>query len=81
MTVDNLLELLADFDCEKKVLKGKFVYAWYNTGLRLIMVGTEEYALHVEATQKAYNSVRKRKRMKNQKNGNKLEDIGVQKNG
>ena len=81
ITIDNLLELLADCDCEKKVLKGKFVYAWYNTELRLIMVGTEEYALDVEATQKAYNSVRKTKRIKNQKNGNKLEDIGVQNNG
>ena len=81
ITIDNLLELLADCDCEKKVLKGKFVYAWYNTELRLIMVGTEGYALNVEATQKAYNSVRKTKRIKNQKNGNKLEDIGVKNNG
>ena len=33
ITMDNLLELLADCDCEKKVLKGKFVYAWYNQNI------------------------------------------------
>ena len=68
ITIDNLLELLADCDCEKKVLKGKFVYAWYKTELRLIMVGTEEYAFDVAETQKAYDSVKKPEEIKNQKN-------------
>lgn len=68
ITIDNLLELLADCDCEKKVLKGKFVYAWYKTELRLIMVGTEEYDFDVAETQKAYDSVKKPEEIKNQKN-------------
>ena len=68
ITIDNLLELLADCDCEKKVLKGKFVYAWYKTELRIIMVGTEEYAFDVAETQKAYESVEKPEKIKNQKN-------------
>lgn len=68
ITIDNLLELLADCDCEKKVLKGKFVYAWYKTELRLIMVGTEEYGFDMAETQKAYDSVKKPEEIKNQKN-------------
>ena len=43
ITIDNLLELLAECDCDKKVLKGKFVYAWFQAELRIVMVGTETY--------------------------------------
>lgn len=43
ITIDNLLELLDECDCDKKHLKGKFVYAWYQAELRIVMVGTETY--------------------------------------
>ena len=64
ITIDNLLELLADCDCEKKVLKVIFFYAWYKTELRIIMVGTDEYASDVVETQKAYDSVKKSEEIK-----------------
>lgn len=59
ITIDNLLELLAECDCDKKVLKGKFVYAWFRAELRIIMVGTEAYnniMKHTENIKKVSNN-------------------------
>ena len=52
ITPENLIGLLMECDCNKRMLDGKFVYAWQGTELVLLPCGSESYKEAMENTKR-----------------------------